>query len=121
MSARGTRARTRAHVFGAIVSGPSYLSGSRWDESLYVVNGTVEISYPDRTVTATPGTLVHLPAGTVHGFRFGPGGGQMISVTGQGGLASQLFTDIDKEIPPGPPDIAKLIVVAQQNGVTVVV
>ena len=92
-----------------------------WDESFYVVNGTVEISYPGRTVTASPGTLVHLPAGTVHSFRFGAGGGQMISVTGQGGLASQLFTDIDKEIPPGPPDIAKLIVVAQQNGVTVAV
>ena len=90
-----------------------------WDESFYVVSGTVDISYRDQTVTAGPGTLVHLPAGTVHSFRFGAGGGEMISVTGQGGLASQLFTDIDKEIPPGPPDIPKLIAVARQNGVTV--
>jgi quercetin dioxygenase-like cupin family protein len=92
-----------------------------WDESFYVINGTVAISYLDRTIMATPGTLVHLPAGTVHSFCFGAGGGQMISVTGQGGQASQLFANIDKEIPSGPPDIAKLIVVAQQNGVTVVV
>ena len=90
-----------------------------WDESFYVINGTVEISYLDSTITATPGTLVHLPAGTVHSFRFGAGGGQMISVTGQSSLATQLFTDIDKEIPPGPPDIAKLIEVAKRNGVTV--
>jgi len=92
-----------------------------WDESFYVVNGTVEISYLDSTITATPGTLVHLPAGTVHSFRFGAGGGQMISVTEQSGSASQLFTDIDKEIPPGPPDIAKLIEVGQRNGVTLAV
>ena len=92
-----------------------------WDESFYVVNGTVEISYADSTVTATPGTLVHLPSGTVHSFRFGAGGGEMISVTGQSGLASQLFTDIDREIPPGPPDIAKLIEVGQRNGVTLAV
>ena len=92
-----------------------------WDESFYVVDGIVEISYLDSTITATPGTLVHLPAGTVHSFRFGTGGGQMISVTGQSSLATQLFTDIDKEIPPGPPDIAKLIEVAKRNGVTVAV
>ena len=90
-----------------------------WDESFYVVGGTVEISYAERTIVATPGTLVHLPGGTVHAFRFGAGGGEMISVTGQSGLASQLFTSIDREIPPGPPEIARLVAVAAQNGVTV--
>lgn len=90
-----------------------------WDESFYVVSGTVAISYADRTVVAGPGTLVHLPGGTVHAFRFGAGGGEMISVTGQSGLASQLFTSIDREIPPGPPDVEKLVVVAGQNGVTI--
>ena len=43
----------------------------------------------------------------------------MISVTGSSGLASQLFTNIDKEIPPGPPDIPKLIAIANQNGVKI--
>lgn len=92
-----------------------------WDESFYVVKGKVEISYGGKTVMAAPGSLVHLPAGTVHSFHFGAGGGEMISVTGQTGLASRLFTNIDKEIPPGPPDIPKLIMVAQQNGVTIAV
>ena len=35
-----------------------------WDESFYVVKGKVEISYGDKTVMATAGTLLHLPAGT---------------------------------------------------------
>ena len=92
-----------------------------WDESFYVVKGKVEISYGDKTVMATAGTLVHLPAGTVHSFRFGAGGGEMISVTGKSGLASQLFANIDREIPPAPPDIPKLMAVAEKNGVTIVV
>ena len=92
-----------------------------WDESFYVVTGSVEISYGDKTVTAAPGTLVHLPAGTIHSFRFGVGGGEMISVTGQSGHATRLFTTIDQEIPAGPPDIPKLIAVAERCGVTVAI
>ena len=42
-----------------------------------------------------------------------------VEITGQGGSASKLFTNIDKEIPPGPPDIPKLIDVLKQCGVSV--
>jgi|Hof3ISUMetaT_19_FD_contig_41_497610_length_2432_multi_4_in_0_out_0_3 quercetin dioxygenase-like cupin family protein len=90
-----------------------------WDESFYITRGTIDIGYDDQVITATPGTFVHVPAGTMHHFRFGVGGGEMISVTSQGGMASRLFTRIDEEIPPGPPDIARLLAVASECGVTV--
>lgn len=90
-----------------------------WDESFYVVKGVVDITYGDHQKTATAGTLVHLPAGTVHSFRFGPGGAEMISVTGHNGQAARLFTTIDAEVPPGPPDIPKLLAAAGKCGVTV--
>jgi len=90
-----------------------------WDESFYVTKGNVEIRYGDRTISATPGTLVHLPAGTIHAFQFGAGGGEMISVTSQNGRAAHLFTTIDQEIPVGPPDVPKLIAVAERYGVAV--
>jgi hypothetical protein len=67
------------------------------------------------------GTLVHVPGGTVHGFRYRTGGGQMLEITGPGALAAQMFTAIDKEIPSGPPDIPKLLDVLTRNGVTVAV
>ena len=92
-----------------------------WDESFYVIKGNVEISYGDQTVSAKPGTLVHLPAGTIHGFRFGAGGGEMISVTSQNGQAARLFTTLDQEIPVGSLDIPKLISVAGKYGVTVAI
>ena len=90
-----------------------------WDEAFFVVQGSVEFSYGDKTMVAVPGTLVHLPAGTVHGFRFGSGGGQMLEITGPGSLASKMFTAVDQEIPPGPPDIPKIVEVLKKNGVTV--
>ncbi|WP_427308766.1 cupin domain-containing protein [Cupriavidus sp. H39] len=90
-----------------------------WDESFYITKGAVEIGYGDQVVTATAGTFVHVPAGTVHYFRFGMGGGEMISVTGHGGNASRLFARIDETVPPGPPDLAKLLAVAQECGVTI--
>ena len=90
-----------------------------WDEAFFVLNGTVEFTYGDKTVLAVPGTLVHLPGGTVHSFRYGPGGGKTLEITGQGSLASQMFTAIDKEVPPGPPDIPKLVEILNKNGVTV--
>ncbi len=90
-----------------------------WDESFYIIKGNVEITSGGKAIAGKPGTFVHLPGGTVHSFRFGSGGGLMISMTSRGGNASGLFTDIDKEIPPGPPDIPKLIAIAARNKVAI--
>jgi hypothetical protein len=46
---------------------------------------------------------VHLPAGTVHWFRFGPGGGEMLSMPSRIG-ASEMSADLAREIPPVNPD-----------------
>ncbi len=88
-----------------------------WDESFYVIRGNIEFGYNDEQMTAGPGTLVHLPGGTVHWFRFKEGGGQMISITGQGSGASRFFTDLGTEIPSAAPDIEKLLQIADRHGV----
>lgn len=90
-----------------------------WDESFYVLKGRIEFVCDGQAVTCTPGTLVHVPRGTVHGFRYGAGGGQMLEITGPGALAAQMFTAVDREIPTGPPDIPKVLEVLGRNGVTV--
>ena len=88
-----------------------------WDETFYVIRGDVEFMIADKSQIAKSGTLVHLPAGTIHSFRCGREGALMISVTSSKG-ASQLFAAIDREIPPGPPDVEKIISVISANGVT---
>lgn len=88
-----------------------------WDETFYVMKGDVQFSIGDEPQFARPGTLVHLPAGTVHWFRCGTEGALMLSVTSGKG-ASDVFAALDREIPPGPPDVPKIIEVISANGVT---
>jgi quercetin dioxygenase-like cupin family protein len=90
-----------------------------WDESFYVIAGEVEFTCAGKTVFCPPGSLVHVPAGTVHSFRILTDGCDLLEFTGQGGNATQMFTAVSREIPPGPADIPRLLEVLNQNGVTV--
>src|SRR3974377_289570 len=69
-----------------------------WDETFYLIRGDIEFGIDQKSMIAKPGTLVHLPAGTVHWFRYGKGGGQMISMTGEGSRGSTPFTGTAAEI-----------------------
>ncbi len=91
-----------------------------WDESFYVIEGEIAFGIDDEDLTAVPGTLAHLPAGTTHWFRFGPGGGVMISMTSREG-ASRLFADFDRQLSPGDPNVARLIELGQPYGLAVTV
>jgi quercetin dioxygenase-like cupin family protein len=37
-------------------------------ESLYMLEGQIQVTRADETLTATPGTLIHMPIGMVHGY-----------------------------------------------------
>src|SRR6516165_8768857 len=89
-----------------------------WDESFYVVQGEIEFGLDKEPLVAGPGTLVHVPAGTTHWFRFGKGGGQMVSMTDRLG-ASRMFADIDREIAPDGPALEKLVRIAARHGVAI--
>ena len=78
-----------------------------WDESFFVTKGQIDFGIGAELMTALPGTLVHLPAGAVHWFRFGKGGGEMLSMTSRLG-ASKLFSDMAREISPINPDLEEL-------------
>jgi len=90
-----------------------------WDEAFYVLDGEVVFLCDGHAHACLPGTLVHVPRGTVHGFQYGKGGGKMLEITGQNGLAAQMFTAIDREVPAGPPDIPKVLAVLERHGVTI--
>ena len=89
-----------------------------WDESFYVTKGQIHFTCAGDTTICTSGTLVHVPAGTIHAFSYGPGGGEMLEITGHRSRAVEMFTALDREISPGPPDVPKLIQVATTYGVT---
>jgi quercetin dioxygenase-like cupin family protein len=66
-----------------------------WDESFFVIRGEVNFNVDSEVPRlAMPGTLVHVPAGSTHWFRWQRGGGAMLSITSRE-AASQMFADID--------------------------
>jgi quercetin dioxygenase-like cupin family protein len=89
-----------------------------WDEAFYVVAGQVTFGIEgDDNRAAPPGTLVHIPGGSMHWFRFGPGGGEMISITSRAG-ASAFFTEVDRKVSPTEPDIGVLLGIASSHVLT---
>jgi quercetin dioxygenase-like cupin family protein len=89
-----------------------------WDESFFVTKGEIDFGIGAESTTASPGTLGHLPAGTVHWFRFAPGGGEMLSMTSRLG-ASKLFADLAREVAPANPDVKQLAEVGACHGLKV--
>jgi quercetin dioxygenase-like cupin family protein len=89
-----------------------------WDESFYVVRGSVQFSVDGREQTATPGTFVYIPGGTTHCFRIGEGGVEMLSITSHAGAAA-MFTELDARIAPTAPDMPTLVDVVTAHGLTV--
>lgn len=90
-----------------------------WEESFYVIKGQVQFTCGGETTLCIPGTFVHVPRGVVHAFSFGSGGGEMLEITGARSNAIQTFTALDREIPPGPLDVPKVIQVLGEYGVKV--
>ncbi len=90
-----------------------------WDEYFFVTSGQIRFTVAGETTICPAGTLVQIPAGTVHSFAYGPGGGEMIEITGGQSQAIEMFTAMDREIPPGPPDAAQAIRVLGEHGVKV--
>lgn len=90
-----------------------------WDESFFVMRGEAEFSLGDDPAsTATVGTLVHVPAGAKHWFRWRQGGGAMLSITSRTG-ASAMFSDLHAEIAPDQPNPEKLREITTRHGVAV--
>ena len=96
--------------------GPHY---HPWDESLYITKGQVLCGVGEEEILASPGTLVHIPAGTVHWFRFGQDGGEFISMTSKGN-ASEMFTAFSKGINWESPDRRELVELAAKHGQVVI-
>ena len=101
-----------------------------WDEAFFVLDGQVEIHCEGRTFVCGRGGFAHVPAGTLHGYRFGPGGGRMFEVSGrfaadgavamgERGSATRMFTNVARDAPEGTADIPKLLRVLEDNGVTI--
>ena len=67
-------------------NGPPPHIHHREDETFYVVEGEVTVSVGDRTITATPGTMVFLPRGIPHTFAIESDQARMLVIVTPAGL-----------------------------------
>jgi len=66
-----------------------------WDETFFVLKGEITFNVESNEPRhAIQGTMVHVPAGATHWFRWCHGGGAMLSITSRE-AASLMFADID--------------------------
>ena len=96
--------------------GPHY---HPWDESIYMTRGDLRCGVGDEEIAASPGTFIHIPAGTVHWFKFGKDGGEFISMTSRGN-ASAMFKAFSEGINWESPDREELVNLAALHGQVVV-
>jgi quercetin dioxygenase-like cupin family protein len=89
-----------------------------WDEAFYVLEGEVEFSCGNVQKKLAAGGFVHVPAGTVHAFRYATSTSRILGVTSGPGAAAT-FAAIDRECGVAP-DIEKVMAVLGANLVRVV-
>ena len=104
------------HQAGPEGSGPPPHSHP-WDEAFYVISGAIAFGVAGKDTVGTAGTLIHIPAGTTHWFRFEKGGGAMLSVTSRE-AASHFFAECHESLDAKAPDLAKFVEIGAKHQVT---
>ena len=91
-SGENTQAFEVFHTVGPPGTGPGPHSHP-WDETFFVLDGDVTFGVGETETVAGPGTLVHVPGGARHWYRFGPETGEFVAMT-SGKAASAMYHDL---------------------------
>jgi quercetin dioxygenase-like cupin family protein len=102
--------------------GPPLHVHEREDESFYVLDGELLVQSGDRRFPAGPGAFVRFPRGIPHAYRnVSDRPVRLLVVVTPGGYEHFFEAMAQVPMPPdGPPDIGRVIAVAQRFGVQVV-
>jgi mannose-6-phosphate isomerase-like protein (cupin superfamily) len=89
--------------------GPPPHTHPSFDEGWYILEGELTMRVGDRTLTATPGSFVHVPGSTVHGFANpGPAPARFLGLLIPGGF-EQYFEELPALVAqhgyPPPPEV----------------
>ena len=95
------------------------------DETLYVLEGEVEVMAGDRTIPASVGAAVHVPKGTLHTFKnVGTSSSRVMAIISPGGFekffleAGELVTE-GSSGPQGEPDVGRIVEIGQKYGLEI--
>ena len=87
-----------------------------WEEIYVVLSGELEVSVDGKTSRLLPGSFTHVPANTPHGYRNITDAHFLTIVTR--GNAARFFKQVAEEVEMSPPDIAGVLRVGAEHGIT---
>lgn len=103
--------------------GSPYHTHSREDESFYIIEGEVAFVCDGKWLKAGPGDFVFGPRGIPHGFQVvGKSLARLLLLCNPAGFEQfviELKEPMNPTVPPGPPDIPKLIATAAKWGIEI--
>ena len=86
------------------------------DEIFYVVDGEIEFTVDGKKIIGKPGMTVYLPRRVRHSFQCVGAGMNKALITVVPAGNEVMFQELS-ELPPGPPDIAKITAICAKYGV----
>ena len=87
-----------------------------WEEIYVVLSGELDVTVAGKTTRLLPGGFAHIPANTPHGYRNVTDAHFLTIVTR--GNASRFLRQVAAEVEMSPPDIAGVLRVGAEHGIT---
>lgn len=88
----------------------------QWEELYYVLSGEMDVHIDGATSRLEAGNIAHIPAGVPHAYTTLDETHFLTIVTK--GNAAKFFKQVATEIEMNPPDVAGVLRVGAQNGIT---
>ena len=87
-----------------------------WEEIYVVLSGEMDVNVDGKTTRLTAGGFAHVPANTPHGYTT-IDATHFLTIVSKGN-ASRFFRQVATEVEMSPPDIAGVLRVGAENGIT---
>jgi quercetin dioxygenase-like cupin family protein len=87
-----------------------------WEEAYVVISGEMDVSVAGKTTRLGPGGFAHVPANTPHAYTT-LDHTHFLTIVSKGN-ASKFFKQVATEVEMNPPDIAGVLRVGAEHGIT---
>ena len=90
------------------------------EESYFMLEGTMLMQLGSQELTIAPGDFVHVPAGTIHGYKNNSHQGVRFLAWSVGGAIDEFFTEMAETIREMPDDLPKMPAILEKYGIQMV-
>jgi quercetin dioxygenase-like cupin family protein len=90
------------------------------EESYFMLEGTMVMQSGSEELTIKPGDFVHVPAGTIHGYKNQSDRCARFLAWSLGGAIDEFFTEMSEKVRELPDDLPKMPAILEKYGIQMV-